>query len=798
MPAQQSGGAHASGQGGDHGTDRCRSHAVGIRAGYPDHRVARAARGVVQAVRPGCARLTACRRSDQRPPPTTGCPSDSTPRRCSDAPPGSACSARGPSPAWPPRHDLEVSAFAVSWRRRQGIAERVPAGVATGQRPMPARPLHAAWARTSGAARSSGSSAAATSCTAPTSSSPRPGRAARVVTVHDLTVVRFPELCDPPTLAYPGAHPPGRGRRGLGAHAVPRSWPTRWSPSSASTRSGCGPSTTACPHARRPAADGGRGAVRPAPAGLRPLRPGRRHRRAPQGLPAAGPVVRRRGRPSTLTWRWSSWAATGGGSGAFDRGRGGSPARDRIVRPGYLDDAALAGALDRPPVLAYPSRYEGFGFPPLQAMAAGVPVVATAAGAVPEVVGDGALAGRTRGRRRPGRRAWSRCWTEAPRSTRWWRGARRRSGAFSWEACAEGLADLYRRRRVRSGAAGTAEGTGEPAARPACWPSSSAGRPPGGSAPTSAGCCRASTSWPPPTHRSAPELSSGQPGAGGRARPTRWPAWATRCASRRCPAAADPGLGPRPACGPRPASTSSTPRRWPPWSRASAPLVVTVHDLLWRRVPEAYPARGRRWHEAALRRALRRADHFVVPADVVAADLVEAGAVAGAVTVIPLGSRPPAATRRAGRPPAHLARSGCAGRSCCAWGPSSRGRTWPGSSRPTSRSAGDAARAVAAGHGRPRAGATRCDRPRGGPGRPGVGHGAGRPLRVGPPPGLRARSSRASASRRSRRWRSGTPVVASPLPSTGGAALEVDPNDIGVDRRGAGAGGDRRRGAGAS
>lgn len=68
------------------------------------------------------------------------------------------------------------------------------------------------------------------------------------------------------------------------------------------------------------------------------------------------------------------------------------------------------------------------------------------------------------------------------------------------------------------------------------------------------------------------------------------------------------------------------------------PLVVTVHDLLWRRVPDAFPSRGRRWHEAALARALRRADRFVVPADVVAGDLVEAGASREAITVIPMGS----------------------------------------------------------------------------------------------------------------------------------------------------------------
>jgi glycosyltransferase involved in cell wall biosynthesis len=92
----------------------------------------------------------------------------------------------------------------------------------------------------------------------------------------------------------------------------------------------------------------------------------------------------------------------------------------------------------------------------------------------------------------------------------------------------------------------------------------------------------------------------------------------------------------------------------------AAPLVVTVHDLLWRRIPEAYPPRGRRWHEAALRRALRRADRFIVPADVVASDLVEAGASRDDITVIPMGSdhMPPPDVPAAR---AHLARLGVHG-----------------------------------------------------------------------------------------------------------------------------------------
>jgi glycosyltransferase involved in cell wall biosynthesis len=66
--------------------------------------------------------------------------------------------------------------------------------------------------------------------------------------------------------------------------------------------------------------------------------------------------------------------------------------------------------------------------------------------------------------------------------------------------------------------------------------------------------------------------------------------------------------------------------------------VVAIHDVAWRHRPEDYPSRGRRWHEAALQRALGQASHFVVPSDAVAADLVKAGAAASAISVIPLGS----------------------------------------------------------------------------------------------------------------------------------------------------------------
>ena len=58
---------------------------------------------------------------------------------------------------------------------------------------------------------------------------------------------------------------------------------------------------------------------------------------------------------------------------------------------GYVRDDDLPELYAAARVFAYPSLYEGFGIPPLEAMACGTPVVASNAGALPEVLGDAAL-----------------------------------------------------------------------------------------------------------------------------------------------------------------------------------------------------------------------------------------------------------------------------------------------------------------------------------------------------------------------------------------------------------------------
>jgi glycosyltransferase involved in cell wall biosynthesis len=72
-------------------------------------------------------------------------------------------------------------------------------------------------------------------------------------------------------------------------------------------------------------------------------------------------------------------------------GRPGSPAHGRIHLTGYLADADLPIVYNGATGLVFPSLYEGFGLPTLEALACGTPVLTSATSSLPEVVGDAAL-----------------------------------------------------------------------------------------------------------------------------------------------------------------------------------------------------------------------------------------------------------------------------------------------------------------------------------------------------------------------------------------------------------------------
>jgi glycosyltransferase involved in cell wall biosynthesis len=61
-----------------------------------------------------------------------------------------------------------------------------------------------------------------------------------------------------------------------------------------------------------------------------------------------------------------------------------------ILDLGDFEPEAMPAVYNAVDLLLFPSWYEGFGWPPLEAMACGVPVVASSAGSIPEVVGDAA------------------------------------------------------------------------------------------------------------------------------------------------------------------------------------------------------------------------------------------------------------------------------------------------------------------------------------------------------------------------------------------------------------------------
>ncbi len=140
----------------------------------------------------------------------------------------------------------------------------------------------------------------------------------------------------------------------------------------------------------------------------------------------------------------SPWAGANGAAAAGEtRQEGARPDHGDAVRYlGAVPEDAKAGLYAAAAVFAYPSRYEGFGLPPLEAMAAGTPVVVSNATSLPEVVGNAGILVD------PGdvpawKDALARVLTDESFAAELAQRGRERAAQFTWAATARGTRAVY-------------------------------------------------------------------------------------------------------------------------------------------------------------------------------------------------------------------------------------------------------------------------------------------------------------------------------------------------------------------
>jgi glycosyltransferase involved in cell wall biosynthesis len=119
------------------------------------------------------------------------------------------------------------------------------------------------------------------------------------------------------------------------------------------------------------------------------------------------------------------------------------PAPGRVVLTGRVDDAALDALYRGADAFCYPSLYEGFGLPVLEAMARGVPVICSNATSLPEVAGDAAILVDPRSVDGLVAAIAGLLRDEAERR-RLSSAGRTRAAGFSWERTARETAEAYR------------------------------------------------------------------------------------------------------------------------------------------------------------------------------------------------------------------------------------------------------------------------------------------------------------------------------------------------------------------
>lgn len=116
--------------------------------------------------------------------------------------------------------------------------------------------------------------------------------------------------------------------------------------------------------------------------------------------------------------------------------------RERVVLTDYVPDKDLPLLYGGADALCYPSVYEGFGLPPLEAMACGTPVIVSNSSSLPEVVGDAGIL-LSASNSEPWARAMEKIGLDSLTRARWSARALERAASFRWEHTATKTLTVY-------------------------------------------------------------------------------------------------------------------------------------------------------------------------------------------------------------------------------------------------------------------------------------------------------------------------------------------------------------------
>jgi glycosyltransferase involved in cell wall biosynthesis len=115
---------------------------------------------------------------------------------------------------------------------------------------------------------------------------------------------------------------------------------------------------------------------------------------------------------------------------------------DMVIAPGFLPDDELAALYRTAFALVYPSYYEGFGLPVVEAMGCGAPVIASNSSSLPEVVGSAGLL-VSPGDAEALASAMGQLTTDESLRARLKEASPRQAARFSWREAARRTLDLY-------------------------------------------------------------------------------------------------------------------------------------------------------------------------------------------------------------------------------------------------------------------------------------------------------------------------------------------------------------------